>query len=158
MQWTYKKAISQVCSITTGYNSCFITIFFYTETFSVLLNLSSWVFESCSVFPLTASYHPLISWGELFCMSQLYWCKSANPASSEPRARHEWGLFMNVHVGKCAVKYRRIADGWDSLSSCRKLRKSQKGSDAVVLMALMTHESCWKSTQNISAPAIYYFF
>lgn len=153
MQWTY-KAISQASSMTIGYNSCFITSFFFNNNLlhwniqraSKSLQLS---LESCSVFPLTASYHPLISWAELFCMSQLYWCKSASPASSEPHVRHEWGLFMNVHVGKCAVKYRRIADGWDSLSSCRKLRKSQKGSDAAVLMALMTHESCWKSTQNI---------
>lgn len=47
---------------------------------------------------------------ELLYMSQLCLCKSANAASIQAPVRHEWRLFffMNVHVRKCAVKYRRM--------------------------------------------------
>lgn len=47
--------------------------------------------QSCLVFPLALRSD---LWEELFCMSRLRRCKSANTASIQPRARHEWRLFF----------------------------------------------------------------
>lgn len=54
--------------------------------------------------------------------------------------RHEWCHFMNAHIfGEVCSWRSEDADVWDSLSSCRKRRKPQKGSDASAVIVLMIH-------------------
>lgn len=67
------------------------------------------------------------------------------PPSVMADIRHEWCHFMNACIfGEVCSWRSEDADVWDSLSSCRKRRKPQKGSDASAVIVLMIHKSCWK--------------
>lgn len=50
-------------------------------------------------------------------------------------------LYECIH-GEVYDRRSEDADVWDSLSSCRKQRKPQRGSDAVGIIALMIHKRC----------------